>query len=228
MNMILEGIVGSTAYNLAHENSDIDKKGIFAFNTSDLFSVRYKSLTDVRETHAPQPDNTWYEAAKWCGLALKCNPNILELVFLPSDLYTVRTPLGDSLIEIRSSFLSAPAVRGAYINYARSQLHEIEKKGHFGSDLKKRTEKHARHLVRLMMQGFQLYATADLTVRLSDLDSMLVKQVGKEAGEGNLDLLRNTYNEYKNAFDSISPVIPEKPDQEKVESWLYDVRRKFL
>src|SRR6188768_2027896 len=124
--LLLEGIVGSTAYGLAHAESDIDKKGIFAFDTNDLFGLNYRTLMDVSSSN--DPDRTIYEAAKWCNLALKCNPNILELAYLPADLYTVRTGLGDALIEIRDSFLSAPAVRAAYINYARSQLHKIEER----------------------------------------------------------------------------------------------------
>lgn len=228
MNILLEGIVGSRAYNLAHENSDTDKKGIFAFSTRDLFGLRYQKLTDVVETHAPEPDNTWYEAAKWANLALKCNPNILELVFLPDDLYTVRTALGQDLIAIRKSFLSAPAVRGAYINYAKSQLHEIEKRGNFGSDLKNRTEKHARHLVRLMMQGYQLYAHGELTVRLDDVTAMQVKTIGFLAGQGDLLPLKEIYSMYKKAFDNTIPAIPEEPDRATVESWLINVREQFL
>lgn len=228
MNIILEGIVGSTAYNLNHKDSDIDKKGIFAFSTQNLFGLNYRTMKDVVETHAPEPDNTWYEAAKWCNLALKCNPNILELVFLPEDLYTIRTDMGDMLIKIRKSFLSAEAIRNAYINYARSQLHKIESTGNFGSDLKKRTEKHARHLVRLMMQGFQLYVTGELDVRLDNTTAMQVRSIGFMAGEGDLLPLKEIYERYKNAFDTISPAVPVEPDREKVESWLKYVRQQFL
>lgn len=223
-NLILEGVVGSTAYNLAHENSDIDKKGIFAFDTKDLFSINYKNLNDVKAT--TDPDNTWYEAARYCSLALKCNPNILELLYLSE--YTVKTDLGEMLREIRSDFLSAPAIRGAYINYARSQLHEIEKKGHFGSDLKKRTEKHARHLVRLMMQGFQLYSTGELTVALDNVSAMQVKAIGFMAGQGDLLVLRSVYEAYKEAFDTTETVLPDEPRRDRVESWLKYVRQRFL
>jgi uncharacterized protein len=225
-NLLLEGIVGSTAYGLAHEGSDIDKKGIFAVDTNDLLGLN--TPKDVYEQHAPEPDGTWYEAAKWAKLALKCNPNILELVYLPDDLYTHRTDLGDDLISIRKAFLSKDAVKNAYINYARSQLHEIEKRGDFGSDLKKRTEKHARHLVRLMMQGYQLYATGDLTVRLGWADATFVKGVGTQAGKGDLVPLRKAYDSYKEAFDDTETVLPDKPDLAPVESWLRHVRKRLL
>lgn len=227
MNILLEGIVGSTAYGLAHKDSDIDTKGIFAFDTEDLFGLNYAKLKEVVETHAPLPDNTWYEAAKWCNLALKCNPNILELLYLPNDLYTKKTDLGNLLIELRYNFLSASAVEASYINYARSQLHEIEKRGDFGSDMKKRTAKHGRHLCRLMMQGYELYSTGELTVRLEYKTAVRVKAIGYQAAYGDLAPLKNFYEEYKEKFNS-PPAIPHEPNREAVESWLRYVRQRFL
>lgn len=225
-NLLLEGIVGSTAYGLAHAGSDIDKKGIFAVPTRNLLGLN--TPNDVYEQHAPNPDITWYEAKKWAKLALKCNPNILELVYLPEDLYTARSEYGDELISIRSSFLSQEAVMSAYINYARSQLHRIEERGDFGSDLKKRTEKHARHLVRLMMQGYQLYSTGELTVRLDETTAMQVKAIGFMAGNGDLLPLKSIYEMYKNAFNDTKSALPLRPDVEVVERWLQNVRQRFL
>ena len=228
MNILLEGIVGSTAYGLAHKDSDIDTKGIFAFDTKDLFGLNYANLKEVVETHAPLPDNVWYEAAKWCSLALKCNPNILELLYLPNDLYTKKTDLGNMLIEIRYAFLNAPSVHGSYLKYAKSQLDKIEKNGKFGSDMKNRTAKHARHLCRLMIQGLELYSTGDLTVRLEYKTAVRVKAIGYQALYGDLAPLRNFYEEYKEKFDKAPPVIPPEPNREAVESWLKYVRQRFL
>lgn len=224
-NLLLEGIVGSTAYGLAHKDSDIDKKGIFAWSTNDMHGL--ENLKDVYEQHAPHPDVTWYEAKKWANLALKCNPNILEILYLPDDLYTHKTDLGKQLIDIRHCFLSAPAIRSSYINYARSQLHQIEAHGHFGADLKKRTEKHARHLVRLMMQGFQLYRTGELDVRLSPQAVTQVRNLAEAAGKGNIIPLKEIYRRYETAFDETFPAIPNEPDKGAVEWWLRNVRRRF-
>lgn len=226
VNLLLEGIVGSTAYGLAHKDSDIDKKGIFAVHTADLHGLR--TPKDVYEQHAPDPDVTWYEAKKWANLALKCNPNILELVYLPDELYTKRTDVGNALIEIRNRFLSQDAVKNAYIKYARSQLHKIEERGDFGSDLKKRTEKHARHLVRLMMQGFQLYMTGHLDVRLDDTTAVQIKSIGFMAGNGDLLPLKSIYDVYAESFDNCKSILPLRPDEEAVERWLHHVRQRFF
>jgi predicted nucleotidyltransferase len=40
VNIILSGIVGSTAYGLDTPESDVDRAGIFAVDTEELFGLR--------------------------------------------------------------------------------------------------------------------------------------------------------------------------------------------
>ena len=152
-NILLSGIVGSTAYGLAHEGSDVDRLGMFAAPTDDLHG-----LHPPKESHVTtKPDSTLHEAAKWCRLALRGNPTVTELVWLPDELYEVRTPLGDELIGIRTTLLSAKRVRDAYLGYATQQFRKLESR-----DGDHRTAKHARHLKRLCHQGLELYTSGRL------------------------------------------------------------------
>jgi predicted nucleotidyltransferase len=57
-------------------------------------------------------DHTFHEAAKFCRLSLNGNPTVMELLWLPSDLYEVRTVLGNALIDIRHVFLVCAAGAG--------------------------------------------------------------------------------------------------------------------
>ncbi|WP_399208205.1 DNA polymerase beta superfamily protein [Streptomyces sp. SLBN-118] len=107
MNILLSGIVGSTAYGLAGPGSDVDRLGLFAVDTAALHGLHRPTESHVTTA----PDRTLHEAAKWCRLALRGNPTVTELVWLPDDLYEVRTPLGDELIELRSS-LFPPSASG--------------------------------------------------------------------------------------------------------------------
>lgn len=121
-NILLSGVVGSTAYGLAREGSDVDRLGMFAAPTETLLG-----LHTPKESHVTTaPDRTLHEAAKWCRLALGGNPTVMELVWLPDELYEVRTPLGDELIAIRGSFLGAERVRDAYLGYAGQQFRRLE------------------------------------------------------------------------------------------------------
>ena len=55
----------------------------------------------------------------------------------------------------------------AYLGYAQQQFQRLDRRGDgsFSSDTRKRTAKHARHLMRLCRQGYELYTTGRLDVR---------------------------------------------------------------
>jgi predicted nucleotidyltransferase len=221
-NILLSGVVGSTAYGLAREGSDIDRLGLFAAPTEELHGLR-----GPKESHvSTAPDRTLHEAAKWCRLALGGNPTVMELVWLPEELYEVRTPLGDELIGIRTSFLSAGRVRDAYLGYATQQFRRLQSRGDgsFSADTRKRTAKHARHLKRLCEQGYELYSTGELTIRVEDPESFhrFGEQVAADPTAA-LPLLRR----FETAFAETPAVLPERPDETAADAWLRRVRRHF-
>ncbi|MEV5493102.1 nucleotidyltransferase domain-containing protein [Streptomyces bobili] len=221
-NILLSGVVGSTAYGLAHAGSDVDRLGLFAAPTEELHG-----LHPPQESHvSTAPDRTLHEAAKWCRLALGGNPTVTELVWLPDELYEVRTPLGDELMDIRTTFLSAGRVRDAYLGYATQQFRRLLGRGDgsFSADTRKRTAKHARHLKRLCGQGYELYTTGKLTIRVDDPESFhrFGEQVADDPDTA-LPLLRR----YETAFEEARSVLPEQPDERAADAWLRKVRRNF-
>jgi hypothetical protein len=222
VNILLSGIVGSTAYGLAREGSDVDRLGLFAAPTEQLHGLHQPKDSHVT-TH---PDRTLHEAAKWCRLALGGNPTVMELVWLPGDLYEVRTLLGDELIGIRSSLLSAKRVRAAYLGYATQQFKRLYDRGDgsFSADTRKRTAKHARHLMRLCRQGYELYATGRLQIRVEDPQAYFDfgERVAGDAMAA-LPLLK----EHEALFDAARSPLPDQPDEAPVEAWLRRVRRRF-
>ncbi|MDN3029104.1 nucleotidyltransferase domain-containing protein [Streptomyces sp. S.PB5] len=219
-NVLLSGIVGSTAYGLAHAGSDVDRLGMFAAPTEALHG-----LHGPKESHVTtHPDSTLHEAAKWCRLALSCNPTAMELAWLPDELYEVRTPLGDELIGVRTSFLSAKRVRDAYLGYATQQFRRLENRDHTAGDTHRRTAKHARHLKRLCHQGLELYTTGRLTLRVEN------PQEYREFGErvaADASVARPLLAYYEKAFDETRTVLPDRPDEAPVEAWLHRVRAHF-
>jgi predicted nucleotidyltransferase len=219
-NVLLAGIVGSTAYGLNTVDSDIDRLGLFAAPT-----VAFHGLHPPMETHVTRrPDATFHEAAKWCRLALGGNPTVTELAWLPDDLYETRTVLGNDLIGIRSAFLSAKRVRDAYLGYATQQFRKLEVRGDgsFSADTRKRTAKHARHLLRLCHQGLQLYVTGRVEIRLDD--PRRFHDFGERAAGGDIRHVRDALADYEQAFtDSVTP-LPARPDEKTVERWLLAVR----
>lgn len=221
MNVLLSGIVGSTAYGLAHEGSDVDRLGVFAAPTSEFHGLHMPEESYVRTS----PDITAHEARKWCRLALSCNPTVMELVWLPDELYENRTELGDQLIGIRTAFLSAKRVRDAYLGYATSQFKRLCDRGDgsFSADTRKRTAKHARHLVRLLQQGEELHTTGQLTIRLTDPDGVrdMGEWIAKEPDRALVLISR------AEARFNKPGVLPESPHPLVVDTWLHRVRATF-
>lgn len=214
MHILLSGVVGSTAYGLAHEDSDTDRLGLFAAPTRAFHGLSKPQESIVEK----DPDVTMHEAGKFCRLALNGNPTVMELLWL--EEYETLTPLGQELIRIRSSFLSATRVRNAYLGYATQQFKRLEDLSDI--PLRSRTAKHARHMNRLLIQGFELWSTGSLTLRLDH--PMDVMSFGTQVSLGNMTAARELLENYEAAFNAHPSVLPERPDEGAVEAWLYWVR----
>ncbi len=222
--VLLSGIVGSTAYGLAGTDSDVDRLGVFAAPT-----LAFHGLRPPTETHVTTgPDVTMHEAAKAVRLMLKANPTVLEILWLPTVLYEVRTPLGEELIGIRSKLLAARRVRTAFCGYAVSQFRRLEDRGDgsFSADTRRRTAKHARHLLRLTEQGVHLYETGELNVRLADPQRF--HDFGEQVASGELDTARKVLADAENRLDRARTPLPAEPDEAAAEGWLLDVRATLL
>ncbi|TQF04337.1 nucleotidyltransferase [Kitasatospora acidiphila] len=218
MHVVLSGVVGSTAYGLARPGSDVDRLGLFAVPTEELHGLQRPVESVV--SSAPEPDRTMHEAAKWCRLALSANPTVSELVWLPDELYEVRTPLGEELIALRGALLSERAVRGSYLGYAGQQFRKLLTRG---PDERPRAAKHARHLVRLLEQGVRLHETGELVVRLTEPEQV------RESGEriaARPELAEPLLAEAERRLDRPG-VLPSAPDESRVEAWLRRVRRAY-
>lgn len=224
-NALLSGIVGSTAYGLAGPGSDIDTIGVFAAPTAQFHGLNKPQETIDNADN--KPDFTYHEAGKFCRLALAGNPTIMELLWLPPDLYEVRTNLGYELIGIRMAFLSAKRTRDAYLGYATSQVERLERRGDgsFSADTRKRTAKHARHLYRLCQQGYQLYTTGTLTVRLRNPQAFI--DFGDRVAAADVGAARDLIAGFERAFDQADTVLPDQPDKRVVEDWLLRVRAHY-
>lgn len=219
MHILLAGIVGSTAYGLNGPDSDVDRLGVFTWPT-----VRFMGLMQPSDSIVSKnPDSTLHEAAKACRLMLSCNPTVTELLWL--DHYESKAhQLGDELIALRSAFLSAKRVRDAYLGYATQQFRKLLARGDgsFNSDIPaRRASKHARHLKRLVDQGYELYTTGRLTIRLAD------PQAYHDFGErvaADPQAAVPFMADAEQRFNDARTVLPDNPSPGAVECWLRHVR----
>ena len=113
---------GSIAYGTNTASSDEDFRGICIPPKNYYYG--YKTFEQA-ELRAPNPDTVIYEIRKFFKLAMDCNPNALEILFVDhSDILYIDS-LGEKIIENREMFLSKK-VKHTMTGYAISQLRRIK------------------------------------------------------------------------------------------------------
>lgn len=227
MKVILEAIVGSHAYGLNDENSDIDKIGIFVSKTEDVLSVR-KPKETICKTN---PDITYHEVEKFIRLSMVCNPTVLELLFL--DKYEIFTQEAELLKNIKYAFLNN-TIFNSYGGYAIQQARRLNNKAYkaegvkiddlpsvgvsFNADTNNRPAKHARHCFRLLQQGRELLETGNLTVKVKNREELL------SLGKLTIDELVCKFEKEYEIFRSVKSVLPKEPDYKTINDVLLKIR----
>lgn len=210
---ILQGIVGSHAYGLAHADSDIDRLAVGVLPKERFLGLFPPVESDKTYHHVGDEDITVHELAKFVGLCLKANPMATELLWL--DGWDVLTDFGIELVQNRERLLSQRHVQGAYSGYLTSQL----RKASIENSLAQR-EKFGRHAWRLAHQGASLWRTGVLEVRLTSEQVAEATAFGKRKNDALFDrLLRWTQAQ----FEMPTP-LSETADLEWAEDFVQRVR----
>lgn len=218
-DILLQGIVGSHAYGLAHENSDIDRLAINRIKSDAFLSMHGVHDRDLTSTsHSANGDDiTIHEVGKFCRLALQCNPTLLELLWLPEHLLEINTDEGAELIALREGFLCANRVRSSYLGYARQQLERAIASG----KNPRRREKAARHLYRLVHQGVSLHRTGHLELHVPDRDETFT--IGELAATGDITPLRALLTWADEQFAQPT-ALPHEPHRALIEDYVLRTR----
>ncbi|MGI5131745.1 nucleotidyltransferase domain-containing protein [Pseudonocardia sp. CA-107938] len=219
--VLLAGVVGSTAYGLDRPGSDIDRLGVYAAPTVAFHGLHLptgKAATIARH----DPDVVLHEAGKFAALCLAGNPTVTERLWL--DVWDERTPLGVQVVGLRHAFRSAARYRDAYLGYAGQQFKRLTAAGRFPDVPRSRIAKHARHLRRLITQGTHVWRTGEVVVRVVDPQAYLDfgEQVAADPSAAEPVLAQA-----EEVFRTEPTVLPAEPDVTAVEAWLLAVRRHY-
>ena len=79
--VIYRCLVGSKAFGLSNDDSDDDVRGVFIPTAQQHWSLY--AIPEQIEDQADQNDEVLWELEKFLRLALKANPNILEVMWTP-------------------------------------------------------------------------------------------------------------------------------------------------
>ncbi|MEU3527495.1 nucleotidyltransferase domain-containing protein [Streptomyces sp. NPDC038707] len=207
-------VMGSRAFGLATEGSDTDRRGVFLAPTP-LFWRFEKPPTHVE---GPGEERFSWELERFCELALRGNPNILEC--LHSPLVEHADDTGRELLSLRGAFLS----RRAYDTFTRYALGQRKR-----LDADVRTTgaprwKHAMHLLRLLAAARDLLRTGGLRLDVGELREPLLAVKRGEVPWARVEAwMVRLAAETEEALPG-SPLPPE-PDHARVAAFLYRVRR---
>ncbi|GAA0910215.1 nucleotidyltransferase domain-containing protein [Streptomyces thermoalcalitolerans] len=206
-------VMGSRAFGLATDDSDTDRRGVFLAPTA-LFWRLEKPPTHV---DGPLPEQFSWELERFCALALRANPNILECLHSPLVEYVDDT--GRELLALREAFLSRQ-VYETFTGYALGQRRRLE------AGLRARGVprwKHAMHLLRLLASARDLLRTGRLTLDVGDERDRLLSVKRGEVPWPTVESWMTRLAAQAEEAAARSP-LPGEPDRRRVEAFLYRVR----
>ncbi|MBD3885287.1 nucleotidyltransferase domain-containing protein [Phormidium tenue FACHB-886] len=214
--VIYRCVVGSRAYGLDHEASDIDRRGIY-LPPAPLHWSLY-GIPEQLENAVTQ--ECYWELQKFLILALKANPNVLECLYTP--LVEVATPIATELLQLREIFLSQ-LVYQTYNSYVLSQFKKMEQ------DLRTKGEirwKHAMHLIRLLLSGITVLKEGFVPVQVEDYRSQLLAIRHQEMSWDAVNAWRlDLHQTFDRAFAQTK--LPERPNYEQANAFLIQARRSM-
>jgi len=112
---------GSYCYRINTPESDVDVKGVCIPPKETILGF----ANNFEQAEQNEPDMVIYGFQKFMNLAAKCNPNIIEVIFVDPEFHLICTPIGKKLLENRHLFLSKRA-RWTFSGYAISQLKRMK------------------------------------------------------------------------------------------------------
>ena len=212
--VIYRCVVGSRAFGLAGEDSDIDRRGVY-LPPADLQWSLYGAPEQL-ENEATQ--ECYWELRKFLILALKANPNILECLYTP--LVETAAPIAQELLAMREIFLSK-LVYQTYNGYVMSQFKKLEQDLRSTGAIK---WKHATHLIRLLMSGVTVLKEGFVPVNVAEHRDLLLAIKRGEMGWDEVNRLRlDLHKRFDGAFGDTK--LPERPDYERANAFLIKARR---
>ncbi|HYG34413.1 MAG TPA: nucleotidyltransferase domain-containing protein [Clostridia bacterium] len=211
--IIYRCVMGSKAYGLDTDASDIDRRGIYLAPAELQWSLF--GAPEQFEDNAAQA--VYWELQKFLIMALRANPNILECLYSP--LIEKTTPLAEELLSIRQGFLSQMIFQ-TFNGYALSQFKKIEQ------DLRNQGEvrwKHAMHLLRLLITGAATLREHRVPVRVeSHRDRLLAIKTGAVPWREVDAWRRELHQDFEKALSETK--LPERPDYEAANRFLIKAR----
>lgn len=212
--VIYRCVVGSQAYGLATDESDVDRRGIYLPPAElhwSLFGVPEQLEND-------QTQEAYWELQKFVIMALKGNPNILECLYTP--IVEHATPLAQELLSMRELFLSK-LVFQTYNGYVMSQFKRMQAEVRNHGRIK---WKHVMHLIRLLHSGVRGLREKIVAVHVGEEREQLLAIKSGAVPWDEIEAWRiRLHADFERAYEDTD--LPERPNYEAANDFLVRARR---
>jgi uncharacterized protein len=240
-NVQYETIMGSVAYGVSSDTSDVDLYGwaippkddlfphlrgeVPGFGTSrprfQQFQEHHVQDRDALAGHGRTYDLTIYGIIKFFKLAMENNPNVIDSLFTPVNCLLHSTRVGNLVRENRRLFLHKgawPKFKG----YAYSQLHKLAIKTPLGKRAEL-VEKHgydvkfAYHVVRLLTEVEMILMEEDIDLQRNNEQLKAIRR-----GEWTEERLRKWYADKESHLERVfvDSKLRPVPDEPKIRALL--------
>lgn len=238
-NVHYETLMGSIAYGVSGDTSDIDVYG-FCIPPKDVvfphlagiipgFGKQHQKFEQYQQHHVKAPDSnkeydlSIYSIIKFFQLCMENNPNMLDSLFTPRRCVLHSTEIGEMVRAQRKMFLHK-GCWPKYKGYAYSQLQKMrgqKREGKrkelfdkFGFDVK-----FAYHVVRLMYE-------AEMILSEGDLDLERHREHLKAIRRGDITEvdIRAWASEKEKSLDKVydASKLPWGPDEDEIKGLLLE------
>jgi hypothetical protein len=240
-----ETIMGSMAYGVSSDSSDMDVYGFCVPPKDDVFphlrgeipgfGRQLQRFEQFQQHHVEDKDAlagkgreydlTIFSLVKFFQLAMENNPNIVDSLFTPRECVLFCNPIGERVRERRQIFLHKGAWH-KFKGYAYSQVHKMEiKTPQEGSKRAQTIEefgfdlKFGYHVVRLLDEIEQILTLGDLDLQR---DRERLKAIRR--GEWSLEQVKEFFVTKEKELESAytSSKLPHSPDEAAIKTLLLE------
>ncbi|WP_435022438.1 nucleotidyltransferase domain-containing protein [Tundrisphaera sp. TA3] len=240
-NVQYETIMGSVAYGVSSDTSDVDvygwaipaKEDIFPHLRGEIvgfgkparrfeqFQEHHVEDRDALAGHGRTYDLTIFGIVKFFALAMENNPNIIDSLFTPATCVLHSTRVGNLVRENRRLFLHKgawPKFKG----YAYSQLHKMASKQPLGKRAELVAEhgydtKFGYHVVRLIGEVEQILMEGDIDLQRNNDQLKAIRR-----GEWTEDRLRRWFADKESQLERLyaESSLRAVPDEARIRELL--------
>jgi hypothetical protein len=235
MKPIYIAIVGSRLYGTNKDDSDFDVKGVGLNEIDEYCGLKSKEQQDYSNGKLGNENfnGTIYEVRRCFNLLFKGNPTILEPFCADSKFVLHTTPIGEIVARFVRDNMITKHLFLPFFNYHYSQIKEFTTSIRVGKrkdlfDTYGYDGKFASNAYRLAKQCVMLMSEGKLDPTLKGVDKDIVSKMRNYdyTKEECLSFLNNNINEMNDAFASSK--LPEKPDYDKVNSFVSNIVQSYI